>query len=311
MRGKILITGGLGNLGSWLTRHFAEQGFDVYVLTRKVKLELQGISYQVIEADIADIKTLKHKITTPFDVCIHAASFNEYFLEDYAKKALLINALGTRNLLEALQIHGVKKFIYLSTFHVYGASSGYITEEMPVSPKNDYATTHLCAEYYVKQFAFTCKLDYTIFRLTNSYGCPSSIQSDKWYLVLNDLAKSAYEERKIVLKSNGQALRDFIWMGDVCAIIEKSLDASSFQETYNLSSSQSFKIIDLANMVQRVYEQRYAHKIAIEINEADKAIYEPLSVDNSKLKKVLDISLSQPFDNEVNKIFDLLEHHHG
>lgn len=311
MVGKVLITGGLGNLGSWLTRHFAEQGFDVYVLTRHAKIELQGISYQVIEADITDIETLKHKITIPFDICIHTASFNEHFLENYAYKALLINTLGTRNLLEALNIHGVKKFIYLSTFHVYGATSGFLTEETPVYPKNDYATTHLCAEHYVTQFAFTCKLDYTIFRLTNSYGCPSSLQSDKWYLVLNDLVKSAYEQRKIVLKSNGEALRDFIWMGDVCTIIEKSLDIVSSQKTYNLSSAKSYKIIDIAKIVQRVYEERYAYHITIEINKTDKTSYGPLCVDNSKLTKVLDISLSHPFENEANKIFDLLESHHG
>ena len=310
MRGKILITGGLGNLGSWLTVHFARQGFDVYVLTRKAKMQLEGISYHVIEADITDLATLKSQITTPFDLCIHAASFNEHFLEDYAKKALLINTLGTRNLLEALCVHGVKKFIYMSTFHVYGANAGLITEETPLFPKNDYATTHLCAEYYVKQFAFTCKLDYTIFRLTNSYGCPLNIKTDKWYLVLNDLVKSAHEYGKITLKTNGKAQRDFIWMGDVCRIVEASL---SFQEsaTYNLSLGKSFKIIDLAKMVKNVYEKRYAQIITIEMNEHDKVSYAPLCVSNTKLKNSLDIKLNDQFENEINNIFDLLEQKNG
>ena len=310
MRGKVLITGGLGNLGSWLTVHFANQGFDVYVLTRKEKLKLEGISYSVIEADITDIEMLKSKLMIPFDVCIHAASFNEHFLDNYAKKALLINALGTRNLLEALCIHGVKKFIYMSTFHVYGINNGHITEETPLLPKNDYATTHLCAEYYVKQFAFTCKVNYTIFRLTNSYGCPSSLTSDKWYLVLNDLVKSAHENHKIILTSNGEALRDFIWMGDACNIISQSIEFS-VGETYNLSAGKSYKIIEIAKIVKRVYEKRYSKLIAIEINEQDEAVYEPLLVSNVKLKNILDLKLSDQFENEINKIFDLLEHRNG
>lgn len=310
MRGRVLITGGLGNLGSWITRYFVEQGFDVYVLTRKEKIKLKGIAYSVIEADITDIEMLKSKLTIPFDVCIHAASFNEHFLEDYAKKALLINALGTRNLLEALCIHGVKKFIYMSTFHVYGINNGHITEETPLLPKNDYATTHLCAEYYVKQFAFTCKVNYTIFRLTNSYGCPSSLLSDKWYLVLNDLVKSAHENHKIILTSNGEALRDFIWMGDVCNIIIQSIDLT-MNETYNLSAKKSYKIIEIAKMVKSVYEKRYSKTIAIEINEHDKATYEPLLVSNVKLKNILDLKLSDQFEKEINKIFDLLEHRDG
>jgi len=306
MRGKILITGGLGNLGSWLTVHFARQGFDVYVLTRKAKIQLEGISYNVIEADITDLAALKSQITTPFDMCIHAASFNEHFLEDYAQKALLINTLGTRNLLEALCVHGVKKFIYMSTFHVYGANDGYITEETPLFPKNDYATTHLCAEYYVKQFAFTCKLDYTIFRLTNSYGRPLNIKTDKWYLVVNDLVKSAHECGKITLKTNGKAQRDFIWMGDVCRIVEASL---SFQDstTYNLSSGKSLKILDIARMVQAVYEKRYQKPLALEINALDNLCYEDVYVDNTRLKNVFNFQAEDQLHNEVEKIFQLLD----
>ena len=311
MRGKkVLITGGLGNLGSWLTRHFANQGCAVYVLTRKDKIKLEGISYSVIEADITDMEMLRNKLTISFDICIHAASFNEHFLEGYAQKALLINALGTRNLLEALSIHGVKKFIYMSTFHVYGASSGSITEETPLLPKNDYATTHLCAEYYVKQLGFTYKLDYTIFRLTNSYGCPSSLASDKWYLVLNDLVRAAYTHHQIVLKSNGEALRDFIWMGDVCNIISHAIDFP-MGETYNLSAEKSYKIIDIAKMVKNIYEKRYAKTIKIEINEHDNASYAPLLVSNAKLKKILNIDIYDQFENEITKIFDLLEQSDG
>ena len=310
MCGKVLITGGLGNLGSWLSVHFANQGFDVYVLTRKAKIQLEGISYNIIEADITDLATLKSQITIPFDVCIHTASFNEHFLEDYATKALLINTLGTRNLLEALCVHGVKKFIYMSTFHVYGANDGHITEETPLFPKNDYATTHLCAEYYVKQFAFTCKLDYTIFRLTNSYGCPLDSNTDKWYLVLNDLVKSAYENQKIVLKTNGEALRDFIWMGDVCNIIEQATNLNTC-DIFNLSAGKSYKIVEIATIVKSVYEKRYSKIVPIEINKEDKNSYDVLFIDNHKLKRVVDFSLKDKFEDEINKIFDLLEQVNG
>lgn len=310
MRGKVLITGGFGNLGSWLTMHFSAQGFDVYVLTRKEKIQLKDVVYKIIEADITDLEALKSKITMDFDICIHTASLNEYFLDNYPNQALLINALGTRNLLEALCVYGVKKFMYMSTFHVYGLSSGHITEETLLCPKNDYATTHLFAEYYIKQFGFTCKLNYTIFRLTNSYGCPMDKNTDKWYLVLNDLAKSAYENKKIVLKTNGEALRDFIWMGDVCNIIEQSINLNTC-DTFNLSAGKSYKIVEIAKIVKSVYEKRYLTVVPIEINQEDKNSYDVLFVDNHKLKGVVGFSLDDKFDEEINKIFDLLERVHG
>ena len=74
-----------------------------------------------------------------------------------------------------------------------------------LNPKNDYASTHLFAEYYVKQFGLTHGLQYTILRLTNSYGSPTFVDSNKWYLVLNDLTRSAYENGRIIIKSNGKA----------------------------------------------------------------------------------------------------------
>ncbi|MBT4889832.1 MAG: tetratricopeptide repeat protein [Rhodospirillales bacterium] len=88
MNGKVLITGGHGNLGSWLTKEFCKSGYDVYVLTRSAKTKIPNIQYKLIEADVTDYEGLSKKLDLNFDFCIHTASFNEYFLKDYPKKAL-------------------------------------------------------------------------------------------------------------------------------------------------------------------------------------------------------------------------------
>lgn len=306
MRGKILITGGLGNLGSWLTHAFAQSGYEVFVLSQKARYTLKDIPYTLIEADISDLDALKKVIPKDIDYCIHTASLNEYFVDNYPQKALLVNTLGTRNLLEALNIKQLKKFIYFSTFHVYGLQEGVISEDTHPYPKNDYASTHLFAEYYVKQFHATHQLQYTIFRLTNSYGCPLIKESDKWYLVLNDLVRSAFLNQKIILQTNGNAKRDFIWMGDVCAITLDSLSVLP-NDIYNLSSAQHYKVIELAQMVQEAYLQRYGKTIEIVTNDTDLSLYPKLSVDNRKLKSFLPYTAKNKFLFEINKIFDLLE----
>lgn len=310
MLGKILITGGLGNLGSWMTDYFYKQGYDVYVLTRKALYTLPNIKYTVLEADISNITNLKTVIGQyEFDYCIHLASYNEYFHEEYHQKALMINTLGTRNLLDILKDQNLKKFIYFSTFHVYGATSGNVTEESILTPKNDYASTHLFAEYYVKQFGHNYGMNYTIFRLSNSYGCPKNININKWYLVLNDMTRSAFVNQKITLKTNGQVSRDFIWMGDVCNLFTK-IDTMKNQEIYNLSSGHNVKIIEIANMVQEIYEERYNKKIDLDINQNDKTIYHHVTVDNSKLLKDFNIKFHNAFKLEINNIFDLLEQYY-
>jgi len=303
---KLLITGGLGNLGSWLTTYFSST-YEVYVLSKNISTQLEA-NYKVIQADITDLEELKEKISIDFDYCIHTASYNEFFHDNYSKKALLINTLGTRNLVEILKDTNIKNFIYLSTFHIYGVSHGYITENSEVLPTNDYASTHLFAEYYIRQFFNTHNFPFTIFRLTNSYGAPINKQNTKWYLVLNDLVRSAYINNEIVLKSNGKTVRDFIWMGDVCKVIKNSLDFTASKDNiYNLSSNTTTTILNIAKMVQTQYQERYKKKIDIFINEKDTTIPSLLQVDNSRLMKKYSFSINNEFENEINKIFDLLE----
>jgi UDP-glucose 4-epimerase len=307
MNGKILITGGYGNLGSWITNYLANLGYELYILTRKEKNRFPNIKYNIIECDITNIDDLKNKLDFDLDFCIHMASYNEFFHDNYFKKALEVNTLGARNLLEVLSIKNIKNFIYFSTFHVYGASSGVINEESPLNPKNDYATTHLFSEYYIKQFGFTNNFKYTILRLTNSYGCPTFIDSDKWYLVLNDLTKSAYENQKIIIKTNGKVKRDFIYMEDVAKVIDQLLQIEATNEIYNLSSFKSYEIKELANYVKEVFYSKYNKNIEIKINKNDKTKYPNLNVDNSKLKNLIEFEPKVAFKKEINKIFELLE----
>ena len=135
---SILITGGLGNIGAWLTEYFS-QDYLVYVLTRNAKEKLP-CDYQVVEADITDLPALESALQPlQLDYCIHAASYNEFFESGYPEKALAVNVLGTRNILEVLRTKTIKKFIYFSTFHVYGQQEGVVTERLELNPQNDYA----------------------------------------------------------------------------------------------------------------------------------------------------------------------------
>lgn len=305
---KILITGGLGNLGSWLTEYFALNGFEVYVLSKNFRQIKTQAKYHLIQCDISDFTEVKTKLSDfEFEYVIHAGSVNDGFVENYFKLAIEVNTLGTRNLLEFFKDKKVKNFIYFSTFQVYGKYEGEISEETPTEPINDYGNTHLFAEYYVKQFHITHKLPYTIIRLTNSYGCPKDHNSSKWYLILNDLAKSAFEKKEIVLKSNGQAPRDFIWMGDVCEILFKIVKEDSTNSTYNLGGEITYKMIEIANEVKIAYTEKFQKEIPIKVNLNDKTTFEnPLKVNVSKLKRFIPFEAKPHFKEEALNIFQFL-----
>ncbi|MEQ9439115.1 MAG: NAD-dependent epimerase/dehydratase family protein [Cyclobacteriaceae bacterium] len=308
---KLLITGGLGNLGSWLTDYFTQQPeYEVHVLASRKRPILPEAKFQFIACDIADAEQVTKALSPhQYDLVIHTASVNDYFKPNFARDALLVNALGTRNLLEHFVKQPPAHFVYFSTFQVYGQRNGLITESTPTEPKNDYGTTHLFAEYYVKQFHANHQLPYTIFRLTNSYGCPKDHDSSKWYLVLNDLARMAATEEKIVLKSNGKATRDFIWMGDVCQIVHKVLRLSQIpNDTFNICGEQTFSMLDVARAVQAAYQDSYGKQLPVSVNEQDTNQYpDDLQVSAEKLKSVISHSLTQRFQEEAAAIFHMLK----
>ncbi len=305
---SILITGGYGNLGSWLTHFFCSQGYDVTLLTRKErKLEFEA-NFNTIICDISNAEDCKDKLQKHYDVIIHTASMNDNFVDNYAFDALKVNALGTRNILDAVKEQPPSHFIYFSTFHVYGSYSGKLTEESALTPMNDYGTTHLFAEYYVKQFHKTHNIPFSIIRLSNSYGCPKDYNSSKWYLILNDLSKMAFEKKKIVLKGNGKGSRDFIWMGDVCDVIHQLSDKKAPNTVFNLSSGVTYSLLDVANSVQVAFKEKYGELIPIEINTNDTSTPKnPVEIISDKIKKIIPFEVKSHFKNEAIEIFNFLE----
>jgi UDP-glucose 4-epimerase len=303
---KILITGGFGNLGSYIVKYLLAEGFQITILTRQIFF-CQTNNYSVIECDITDLKQLKIKLNIDFDFCIHCAGFEDVSSKDFFRKSLMINSLGTRNLLEALNIKTLKNFVYISTFHVYGLYEGLVEENSPTNPKNDYATTHLFAEYYIKQFGYTHNLKFTILRLTNSFGSPIFPSKDKWKLVLKDIVKNAFNKNEIILSSNGKAKRDFIGMNDVSHIIRKILDKEATNDVYNLSSNKTIEIIQIAKLVQRIFKIRYCKEIGFSYNINDKSDYLNFTVSNIKIKNFIQFDISDSFEDEIIKMLDSLE----
>lgn len=303
---NILVTGGLGNLGSWLVNGLLDK-HTVTVLARNERHVISHHNYRFVQADITQQEQLNQAIDCYYDVCIHTASYNEHFQLNYAKDALLINSLGTELICQALARHGVGQLVYFSTFHVYGKSNGIVEESTPVNPINDYGLTHYFAEKYIEKHHRLSGLNYTILRLSNSYGCPTFKDSDKWYLALNDLCHQAFQLQQIQLKSNGLATRDFIWMGDVVEVVCQLLHLSQpLNDTFNLSSGVSYSLNQMVDRVQSAYWQEFGEKVKVTVNQLDKTPPTNLFVSNEKLSSHIDYKYHDKITSEAKKIFQLL-----
>ncbi len=315
---KILITGINGYLGSHITTHLLNQGHDITGLTIdnfSSTNPWKGFNVDIIVVDIRD-KTILTKLSkNNFDAIIHLVSLNHYGSEGEIEFVNSINVLPTWNLLDIFSKTNLKKFIYFSTQQVYGRiTNDNIDETYPTIPVNNYGLTHLMSEDIVKMFNNKTAIDATSVRLSNSYGNPIFNENNCWWLVVNDLCKTAFNHNKIQLKSDGSPMRDFIHVNDVAIAIEKLLLSDTKNEdVFNISSGKTLSILSLAHIVKKIFIKRYNKDIDIVLKDGSVSLSDK-EIDNSS-NYVIDSSKLQGLGYErkvalekgVNLLFDYFE----
>jgi UDP-glucose 4-epimerase len=313
---RYLITGGLGYVGAWIATRLASRGHKVHVLSRKADKPRLGVPYELLQADLTEQhpEALTAILPEKLDAVIHAASFNESFVSDYGRKALLINVLGTRNLLEALAAQSRRLSrpaplcLYLSTFHVYGQSAGEIDESLPALPRNDYALTHFLAEEYFRLFQRGRLIDSIIVRLSNGYGAPKTPDSDKWYLLLNDLCRQAARTGVVILGSSPEVKRDFVWLGDVAEVMEKLSQRRDLAgRLFNVASGKAVSIGEVARLVAATATERLGKEVGVEmrVRQGPAMLAPELRVDNLALREAIGMEFHDRMREEIVALLDI------
>ena len=200
---KVLITGACGYLGARLSKHLAENGYSITAFDSfdpSSYSQWTSLMEEVIIGDIRDETTLTNLSEKHFDVVIHLISLDHHKSEANPNFVSSINVMPTWNLLDKFTKNGLKKFIYFSTIHVYGKiSNKTIYDDYDPSPINTYGLTHLLSENICNYFNENTDTNCMNIRLSNSYGSPVFNENNCWWLVINDLCKTAIEKNKIIL----------------------------------------------------------------------------------------------------------------
>ena len=321
---KILITGACGYLGARLSKYLAENGFSITAFDSfdpSSYTQWTSLMEEVIVGDIRDENLIADLAKKQFDVVIHLISLDHRKSDNNPNFVNSINVMPTWNLLENFSKSGLNKFIYFSTFQVYGkVPSKDITEDFNPTPQNTYGLTHLLSENICNYFNDKFEINCINVRLSNSYGSPIFKENNCWWLVINDLCKTAYEENKIKLLSDGSPQRDFIHISDVCNGIEIIIntDKKDLQNnTYHISSGKTLTILELAHAVKSVYQEYFHQDIQVILPYKKKVSDNPDTfseteryiVNNSKLKS-LGFTPETNLKSGINEIFDYMKNTH-
>jgi UDP-glucose 4-epimerase len=290
MKKSILITGGLGYIGSCLAKNLSRQSeYNVTLSSRKlVSLPQELENCSLVQVDVNTSINELTQILKSIDVVIHLAALNEIDCLEKPDEAILINVLGLQKILSASIQAGVKKFIYFSTAHVYCSPlSGKISENIYPLPQHPYAITHRAAEDYVIAATLQSKINGIIVRLSNSIGAPIHPGVNRWTLLVNDICKQIAESKEIRLKTSGVQLRNFITMNDLCRAINHFCTIKEIDKkfpVYNLGGPSNMSISEMVNIVVNVCKKEYGFTPSVFKPELLEKSFD-LNYDSSKLKK--------------------------
>jgi UDP-glucose 4-epimerase len=256
---NILITGGLGFLGSNLAHLLVKKGavvtlidnlnplyggnfFNINGIEDKVKLIINDVRNQEIITEL--IKST--------EIIFHFAAQVSYIDSlSMPHEDLSINAESTLQILELCRKHNPKaKIVFASSRMVLGKiETDLMTEDTPTNPLSLYGIHKLTSEKYLAMYYKDFGIPYVVLRITNPYGNRQQIKHNKYSLV-GWFIRQAMEEKTINIFGKGEQLRDYIFVSDIVeAFARCGAENEAIGQTINIGSGISAQFNEMVNSV--------------------------------------------------------------
>jgi UDP-glucose 4-epimerase len=249
---KVLVTGGAGFIGSWVTRALLAEGHDVTVIDSLAKgfRELVPEGVRFIEGDLRD-ERLPEWLRGQ-DAVIHMAAFIE--VGRSVEQPVLFaenNVVNGVRLLEAMHHAGVGKIVFSSSATVYGVPQRLpIREEDPLGAQNNpYGATKVSMEAFVACYNQLYGMDALILRYFNPYG-PNELHDPETHAIPNFI-KAVLAKRSIPLYWKGEVVRDYFYVEDLARAHTAVLSLPGLQY-FNVGSETGQKTIDVLREIMDI-----------------------------------------------------------
>ena len=262
-RKKVLITGGLGFIGSNLARRLAGFGAQITIVDSLIpeyggnlfNIEPFKEQVQVNISDVRDEYSMKYLIQGQdflFSLAgqtSHLDSMNDPFSD------LEINARAQLSILEACRKYNPQvKVVFASTRQVYGRPEYLpVDEKHPLRPVDVNGINKTAGEWYHLLYHQVYQIPAVVLRLTNTYG-PGMRIKDARQTFLGVWIRQLLREEPLLVYGDGKQLRDFNFVEDVVdAIAAAAVSGRAYGQVYNLGSSEVINLQDLAALMVGIH----------------------------------------------------------
>ena len=249
-----LVTGGCGFIGANLVRRLAKAGgqvlvFDNFSRGAPALISDSGVD-RVIQGDIRDRAAILNALRDTWSV-IHLAAFGSV-VDSVADPAPNFdnNVLGTFNILDCARLAGIEKLVFASTGGaLIGNAAPPVDENSIPRPISPYGASKLCGEGYCHAFGQAYGIQTVALRFANVYGPYSAHKTG----AVTAFIKAVLTGHPIQIFGDGKATRDFLYVEDLCAGIERALVANVAPgSVFHMASGVETGIADLARMIARI-----------------------------------------------------------
>ena len=255
---KLLITGGLGFIGSHLVESLIKKNHEIMILTKslvkKSNISIQNKKIHIKKMDITNFQKVG-TIMENFkpDIIIHLAG-NTSHSKSFERPLQDVDSNIKTTLFMLEKIREMKlpcRFILGSTFIVIGKPQKLpVNEKTPCNPTTIYGTNRLASEHLCKIYHNLYGINTNIFRITNSYGPREQTIPTK--NAVNFLIHQAFKNEKVNIFNKGEFFRDLIYVDDVVNGIITIIKKGKSGELYWISSGKKLWFKKFAKILQNL-----------------------------------------------------------
>ena len=276
MQARLLVTGGAGFIGAnfvhyWCGKHPGQRIVVLDALTYAGNAaSLEAVSgskdYRFIHGDICDQELVRRLLLEEqLDTIVHFAAESHVDRSIHEPDAFIqTNVVGTHSLLRAARevwLNGdtappTHRFHHVSTDEVYGtlgAEDPAFVEDSPYAPNSPYAASKAASDHLVRAYHHTYGLQVTTSNCSNNYGPYQFPEKLIPLMIVNALAGEA-----LPVYGDGSNIRDWLYVADHCAGIERVLTQGKVGQTYNFGGNNEWSNIDIVRKICDSLDRMFA-----------------------------------------------------
>ncbi|CAO4844428.1 MAG: CDP-glucose 4,6-dehydratase [Holosporales bacterium] len=312
---RVFITGGTGLIGGYLIQKLITLGADLVILVRdhvpQSLLNQKFLPYvTVVHGDLSQSSKLErilceYEIQTVFHL---AAQTIVPIANKNPLSTFESNIQGTWNVLEACRlVKSVQSIIIASSDKAYGDSDTLpYTEDLPLKALYPYDVSKACADLLAKSYASTFQMPVAITRCGNFFGGGDL----NWNRLIPGTIRSILRQMPPIIRSNGQLIRDYIYVEDAVdayMTLSKALSLNPMLrgEAFNFSNATQKTTLDLVYMILSLMDSNLTPQI--KGNNTGEILAQYL--DSSKAASMLGWNAAHGLENGLIKTIEWYQHY--